>query len=1122
MKRKIFSKLLMVALVIAAVGSFVSCKDYDDDINNLQKQIDAKAALSELTALQSTLASQISAAQSAAAAAQATADAAATKTAVADLKTALETAIADAKKAGTDAGTQAGEAITKANAAATAAEEAAQAAKDADAAAKKALEDALEDIKATYATKAEAAAAADAAADAAAAAAKANAAIEKLGDTYFTIAEAEKLQKQVDDLKADLESQIEEKVKEAIKNVDNAVASVDAIWSAVTSVELFFSQNANASAGNPGQRYELYLLTGEEVDDDFGGATGSKASKLQVLYQDGHALEGDITSPISYKAGDEISFDNRVIIRVNPANAVVNKEDIVLINSLGDKTLNELVEVKSVEDYNKLITRAGVATGLKVVTFARKANVTDAALAAATEGPEIKAPKIQEDGTALFAVGINNTKDAADKRFVYTTFELGVKYGEYVPESTLNFFVKGSKDETKKYIDNLKNRYNGAKLVGEDLTRETPVAPYTDGWYPEFVWAGAADKDIAPYIPAVDTTWVTTDGKKKNFGTGDARQANQIYVVTTDTKREFTIYAQDTDPIDVLANSWNNIQYYYVTLDKCAAVESAPSEYQAWKKYEYEGLYTITPATENLTVKILSEAAIGDIIGFRVWAVNYDGTLVDPDGRSFYVQVGEPAAAAGATVNVAFTAANTNGAATDAAINAIANELAPGKTISGTYNLGVVAFDPAAAGFKMDATTTFKGDETVTAATSATDAIFAGATYNSVQIHWAMLDKDYAIATALNKVKFIGIAVDHAGNFLDSGSYSFTVTTGVDTDHHDAATNNLTINVSKQFLSTPVGFAWKPTYEPVGGVKYFYPVPNSVIAGQWQVGGGANWADWTAAPAGGQVSSDMNNFAAGITAAYAWNFWTKSDKKTAIATTDIDGSSNQNLYVHTPYIGTKNKTVYGEYGLVYAGIACNDADKDGSIAAAEAEQNKMVNAFAGNVVFEDVNTLSTFAFAPYTYGTAGYVATVTQPTATSSMYCVAFSNQQVSRYQLGYSVGAAGTVAWDAAATLSLDGTVLGNLVQKNSVVSVMNNVIFDPANFPTVVSCKVGNDEVMSATYAPASGEITFAQVAASAPLSDIEQTVVLKLKDVLNNEITISFPIKIVPAPKADGFMN
>ena len=100
MKRKIFSKLLMVALVIAAVGSFVSCKDYDDDINNLQKQIDAKAALSELTALQSTLDGKIAAAQSAATAAQAKADAAATKTSVDELKKALETAIADATPPG--------------------------------------------------------------------------------------------------------------------------------------------------------------------------------------------------------------------------------------------------------------------------------------------------------------------------------------------------------------------------------------------------------------------------------------------------------------------------------------------------------------------------------------------------------------------------------------------------------------------------------------------------------------------------------------------------------------------------------------------------------------------------------------------------------------------------------------------------------------------------------------------------------------------------------------------------------------------------------------------------------------------------------------------------------------
>ena len=41
MKRKIFSKLLMGAFFIAAVSSFVSCKDYDDDINKNASDIAA-------------------------------------------------------------------------------------------------------------------------------------------------------------------------------------------------------------------------------------------------------------------------------------------------------------------------------------------------------------------------------------------------------------------------------------------------------------------------------------------------------------------------------------------------------------------------------------------------------------------------------------------------------------------------------------------------------------------------------------------------------------------------------------------------------------------------------------------------------------------------------------------------------------------------------------------------------------------------------------------------------------------------------------------------------------------------------------------------------------------------
>ena len=52
MKRKYFSALLMGALTIAATSTVTSCKDYDDDIQNLQQQIDAnKSTLEKISEL---------------------------------------------------------------------------------------------------------------------------------------------------------------------------------------------------------------------------------------------------------------------------------------------------------------------------------------------------------------------------------------------------------------------------------------------------------------------------------------------------------------------------------------------------------------------------------------------------------------------------------------------------------------------------------------------------------------------------------------------------------------------------------------------------------------------------------------------------------------------------------------------------------------------------------------------------------------------------------------------------------------------------------------------------------------------------------------------------------------
>ena len=57
---------LFSALMIGATGTFTSCKDYDDDIKNLQEQLDKKASLEELAAKVSTLETAVNDAKTAA------------------------------------------------------------------------------------------------------------------------------------------------------------------------------------------------------------------------------------------------------------------------------------------------------------------------------------------------------------------------------------------------------------------------------------------------------------------------------------------------------------------------------------------------------------------------------------------------------------------------------------------------------------------------------------------------------------------------------------------------------------------------------------------------------------------------------------------------------------------------------------------------------------------------------------------------------------------------------------------------------------------------------------------------------------------------------------------------
>ena len=91
MNKKFLSAILFGAMLATTTSTFVSCKDYDDDINGLQEQVDSN---------KSALESQISNLQTALNAAQATADAATTaaeaaKKAADDAQTAADKAAAD-------------------------------------------------------------------------------------------------------------------------------------------------------------------------------------------------------------------------------------------------------------------------------------------------------------------------------------------------------------------------------------------------------------------------------------------------------------------------------------------------------------------------------------------------------------------------------------------------------------------------------------------------------------------------------------------------------------------------------------------------------------------------------------------------------------------------------------------------------------------------------------------------------------------------------------------------------------------------------------------------------------------------------------------------------------------
>ena len=802
MKRKYLSALLMGTLTVASMSTFTSCKDYDDDISNLQGQIDKLATadqlsqkVSELQALISSNQTGISSLETQLAKVKATADSKATLDQVKDIL----------------AGYATNESVTKeaneiVNAAIKALQEkdikdlkalietaqgkADQAVKDA-ADAKAEILKTLED----YALKSDVDAAQGTAGDALA---KANAnktaienALKTLGtgfDEKNTVAAAiEAINGQLTAkdtglagldgrlsvieaaLKSDESGDKLTNLKLKIDNIENKLKDIIGQYSTmVTDVQLFnfAAPNASLSAYN----HELNFIQAAEQKNTF--PKDAKVAGKQLTFEDG-----------KYYIGED-----SLIVRVSPVDAELTASNVSLINSQG-KELNGIVDVTSVSRFNGLLSTSRANSGnsgLWVVKF--KATEMGAKFD--------EAAKVSVNGSTvpekiLYAVAVKNTynttgeeKDEATRR---VTSEFDVNLNSEVATHVWDFTVN------KTSVAEIHNRYesceNGANGTATPTTSKK-----------ELVWKL---DNAGNFVTATD---VVEKGNNVNVvnrpsagytnGKDDNRQAKPILAVAKG----------QPITIDFSYSIKTGVKGFYVTLDEDYALESAPSELNAWNSYTYKGVgYKNVPATlfeggkGEITIENLGNVQ-GDVIGFRVYAVNYDGTLTDPDGRSFYVAVGD--------VQGVKDLGNS-----DLTLNGDASTSKFESTVALSADLSNLDFDD------------FTGWKITAADASTTTPTQYNATTHMGDFDVEYYDKDgkkLSITKPNNKVKSIKFILMKPQSFIDGATYNVT---GTLTKKISTATSNVCVlnaSFTKVMPTSAPTFSYRD-----GQDKFQYIVPAS-------------------------------------------------------------------------------------------------------------------------------------------------------------------------------------------------------------------------------------------------------------------------------------------------------
>lgn len=927
MKKKLFFKLFIFA-VIGALVTVTSCKDYDDDISNLQDQIDKLATKAELTTQLTTLQSAVTAAQTAATAAQTKADQAAT---------AAQAALAEAQAVGDAALTEA---------------------------AVKAL--------------------AQAEADAAAAAAKAEVLTELAAEIEALKAElAAANEAEFEAIKAELNTKIDE-IAEKAENALGLIAG------AVFDVELIPTYTWNN---------EIPWIT--------NSLWFSSATEKANVFSNG------IANAITFVKDKQVQTGTSFIIRVSPTNVIVTPEMISFQNSLGQTYDN--VKVTKVVPYEGLLTRSTANGGGLWEVFVELGAYNKADFDAASIATTTPLTKV------LYAVAVTNKDNK-----VISAYDIDLNWTAYTPADELFFFVGD------KHVKDVNNRYlNTSISLGN---------PGSGTVYAEKTWLGA---------PAVA---ITTSPANTAADVADDRSGQPVYPAVQGQPLKISLTQASTD---AAVTKPTEIRGMYIVLDKDNAIDSAPSELNAWNSYSYTGLNTVVEGTEAEII-INSSTAINDIIGFRVYAVNYDGTLVDPDGKAFYVSLGNAA--------TSWNAANTVVTATQQTPSTVLT------TKSATTNVTLSKLSGAAS-FTW---TTDKADD-VAQTTPAFDVFFA----NASNVDLFGTDGTGAVTADFSKVTkiYTKAKVNDWLAYKDNKEYKGTLTIKNATGH---VLTTFEVTFKKVLPAAPSGFSVKTNQIASDGVYYSYLVPD----------------DWTAPNATqGTMSLDqVFNFGTGTLANYETTF-AASVAGTPPTTATFTGvgplSVSKEFVDNTTQHATKVVYNFGK-------ISTETKDSGGTVIDYKVTVKEFPTVYSNiyNHTYswnwatrEQLNTWAGKpAGADYTAKTGGNY-TLAMPYSTEITY------GDTKTFDLGWIYGVS---TRDSKYNANLDAPYLASLqVTGMKLVSNANNL-----------------DEYFEVAPPYVVGSATFKlqeKSGSTNPTADVPSTLIITAKDMYNNTVTIRLPMTV-----------